>query len=101
MARQGSTVPTDRELEILHVFWDDGPQTLSQVCTVLRRQRDVATTTVATMLKVMLDKNLVKRKQRQRGSLWSAKVSRTVTSTGMVSKLINHLFDGSAQRLFW
>ena len=99
MARPGSTVPTDRELEILHVLWDDGPQVLSQICAGLRQQREVATTTIATMLKVMLKKKLVVRKQKKRGSIWSAKVSREATSTGMVRKLVERLFDGSAKRL--
>ena len=62
MARPASLHPTDVELEILHVLWADGPSALSTVCDRLREQREVATTTVATMLRVMLDKGLVKRR---------------------------------------
>ena len=56
MARPPSTHPTDGELELLQVLWQAGPCSLGQICTALRRRRPIATTTVATMLKVMLDK---------------------------------------------
>ena len=66
MARSPSDQPTQRELEILAVLWEHGPASLGTVCDALRRQRPLATTTVATMLKVMLDKKLVTRRR----ALW-------------------------------
>jgi predicted transcriptional regulator len=99
MARPPSTHPTDGELELLQVLWQTGPAGLGKICAALRRQRPIATTTVATMLKVMLDKNLVRRKRTAQGYLWSAKASRQNTATGMVRKLVDLVFDGSAQRL--
>jgi predicted transcriptional regulator len=99
MPRPPSTHPTDGELEILRVLWDRGPLALSDVCETLRRQREVATTTVATMLRVMLDKRLVKRKRATRGHQWSAAVSQAAAAKSMVGKLVDGIFDGSAQRL--
>jgi BlaI family transcriptional regulator, penicillinase repressor len=99
MARPPSTHPTDGELEVLQVLWKAGPCGLGQVCTALRRRRPVATTTVATMLKIMLGKKLVHRKRTPQGYLWSAKTSRQRAATGMVRKLLDSVFDGSAQRL--
>lgn len=100
MARPPSTQPTDGELAILGVLWDDGPCELGQVRAGLQgRGRSVAATTVATMLKVMLDKGLVRRAEGPRGYLWSARASRKATSAGLLRKLIDHAFDGSASRL--
>jgi predicted transcriptional regulator len=96
MARPKSTQPTDGELEILKLLWEAGPCELGHVCTELRRQRPVATTTVATMLSVMLEKGLVKRSQGQKGYLWSAKAGRKATTRRLVEKLIERAFDGSA-----
>ena len=59
----------------------------------------MATTTVATMLGVMLDKKLVRRRSGKRGYLWSAAVSRDDTADRLVGKLIDRVFDGSARRL--
>jgi predicted transcriptional regulator len=99
MARPASQHPTDGELEILRVLWDRGPASLSELCEALRRQRDVATTTVATMLRVMLDKGLVRRKPAARGHQWSAAVTQSAAARSMVGKLVDGVFDGSASRL--
>jgi BlaI family transcriptional regulator, penicillinase repressor len=99
MARSASKHPTDVELEILRVLWKRGPSQLGEVCEALRRERDVATTTVATMLRVMLDKGLVQRKPAGRGHLWSAAVTQTAAARSMVGKLVDGVFNGSASRL--
>ncbi|MFL5342041.1 MAG: BlaI/MecI/CopY family transcriptional regulator [Gemmataceae bacterium] len=99
MARPASEQPTDGELEILKVLWASGPAELGQVCAAVRRQRPVAATTVATMLKIMLNKGLVQRSPGPRAHLWSAKVSRKSAAAGLIRKLVDRVFDGSAQRL--
>jgi BlaI family transcriptional regulator, penicillinase repressor len=99
MPRPANPHPTDGELEILRILWSVGPSSLSTVCESLRTEREVATTTVATMLKVMLDKNLVKREGSGRGAMWSAAVTQKSAARGMVRKLVANVFEGSAHRL--
>jgi BlaI family transcriptional regulator, penicillinase repressor len=99
MARPASMHPTDGELEILRILWAEGPASLSDVCTALRQQRDVATTTVATMLRIMREKGLVRRQGTGRGATWTALATHQKTARGMVGKLVDGLFDGSADRL--
>ena len=99
MARNPASEPTPAEFEILMVLWETGPVSLSQLCEQLRLNRPVATTTVATVLTVMLKKGLVVRRRAERGSHWSAKISRQSTAKGMVARLVDRLFGGSAQSL--
>jgi predicted transcriptional regulator len=99
MPRPATRHPTDGELEILRVLWSVGPSSLSTICEQLRAERDVATTTVATMLRVMLDKKLVKREGAGRGALWSAAITQKSAARGMVRKLVEGVFDGSVHRL--
>jgi predicted transcriptional regulator len=99
MARPPSSEPTPAELEILNVLWEAGPLSLSRICESLRENRAVATTTVATVLTVMLRKGLVTRSRVERGSLWSARISRQGTAKGMVAGLVDRLFAGSTQSL--
>lgn len=100
MARPASKHPTDGELEILRILWAKANCTLSEVCDELRATRDVATTTVATMLRVMLDKKLVRRKAAGgRSYQWSAAVSQDKTARGMIGKLVDGVFDGSTTAL--
>ena len=87
MARPPSKQPTDGELEILKILWEAGPAGLGQIHTVLQERRGVAITTVATMLKMMLAKELVERGDGPRGYLWKARVSRKATVSGLIGKL--------------
>jgi BlaI family transcriptional regulator, penicillinase repressor len=99
MARPPSAHPTDAELEILKVLWDAGPSELGKVASALNRGRSVATTTVATTLKVMMQKGWVERTQGPRGYLWAALVSQEEATSGLLRKLLDRAFDGSAGRL--
>jgi BlaI family penicillinase repressor len=99
MARPRSSQPTDGEMEILKVLWAIGPAELGRIRAELQKQRPVATTTIATMLKVMLGKKLVKRSDGERGYVWSARASRARTASDLVRKVLDHVFDGSAGRL--
>ncbi len=99
MARPPSSQPTDGELELLMLLWRQGPAELKSLCQAIRRHRPVATTTVATMLKVMLNKGLVTRASGPRGYLWSAGLEKEAVKTGSLKRLIDRLFDGSARAL--
>jgi predicted transcriptional regulator len=101
MSRPKSQQPTDGELEILRILWEIGPAELGQVRSALlsQRDRDIALTTVATMLKVMLDKGLVSRARGERSWVWSAKLSRRSTTRGLIGKILSNVFEGSASKL--
>lgn len=99
MPRSRTPHPTDGELEILQILWERGPSPLGEVRAALRKRREVAATTVATMLKVMLDKKLVRRARGSQGYQWSAAVSRDAAAEGLVGKLVDRVFAGSAGRL--
>jgi predicted transcriptional regulator len=99
MPRPASTQPTDGELEILRALWAAGPSSLSALCEALRQEREVAATTVATMLRVMSDKGRVKRAGSGRGATWSAAVSQERTEQNMVQRMVDRVFDGAADRL--
>ena len=99
MARPPSTQPTDAELEILKVLWERGPTGLGQIHAEIQEGRQVALTTIATTLKTMLAKGLVMRDDGPRGYMWSAAASRRSTASGLLGKVVQHVFDGSARRL--
>ncbi len=99
MARTPSTQPTDGELEILKVLWDHGPAELGPIRTALQEKRAVAATTIATMLKLMREKGLVDRADGPRGYLWSARVSKKAARAGLLGKLLDLAFEGSARGL--
>jgi predicted transcriptional regulator len=99
MARSQAEHPTDVELEILQVLWRSPPLGLGAIWKELRQRRPVAKTTVASMLNIMLQKKLVARGRSPQGYQWSARVSRDSAARGLLGKLLNHLFEGSARQL--
>ncbi len=57
MARPNSEYPTELELQILKVLWDRPPMTVREVREALEQGgRELAHTTVITMLSTMVDK---------------------------------------------
>lgn len=99
MARPPSKQPTDGELEVLKILWKIGPAGLGQIHAAIQDLRPAAMTTVATMLKTMHTKGLVVREEGTRGYAWSAVATEKATASGLVGKLLGHVFDGSARRL--
>ena len=99
MARTPGTQPTDGELEILNVLWSAGRSDLGTLRAILQQKRPVATTTIATMLNLMRDKGLVERADGPRGYVWSAKVTRKAARAGLIGRLVDLAFEGSARGL--
>lgn len=100
MPRPPSTQPTDGELEILNVLWDLGPSELGMIRNALLARRPVAASTVATMLRVMADKSLVERTEGPRSApIWTARISRQTARSGLIKRVMDRVFDGSARGL--
>jgi BlaI family transcriptional regulator, penicillinase repressor len=99
MARTPGTQPTDGELEILNVLWSAGRADLGTIRAAVQQKRQVASTTIATMLKLMRDKGLVDRADGPRGYVWSAKITRQAARAGLIGRLIDLAFEGSARGL--
>jgi predicted transcriptional regulator len=73
---------------------------LSEIAAELARVGDaLANTTIATTLKVMSEKKLVRRTKDKGNVVWKAAVTREKASSGSVDRLLDRLFDGSASKL--
>ncbi|HTT61914.1 MAG TPA: BlaI/MecI/CopY family transcriptional regulator [Bryobacteraceae bacterium] len=99
MARNDPPRPTDAELEILRVLWEQGPSTVRQVHTTLERQREIGYTTVLKFMQIMAAKGLVERDETARAHVYQAKVAREQTQRQLVGHLLDRAFGGSAAKL--
>ena len=97
MPRRKSEQMTPLELEIMQVLWETGPATVQQVQKEL--QRELAYTTVQTMLTVLHRKQKVKRTLKDKAYIYKAAVSRTKFTGHAVREFIDRLFGGSAEGL--
>ena len=99
MARVSSEYPTELELQILKVLWDAEPMTVREVRGVLASGgRDLAHTTVITMLSTMVDKCQIEKLEPLQGKAFrfSPLIQRDEVSKGMLGDLVERVFDGSA-----
>ena len=88
---------TPLELEIMQVLWETGP---ANVQTVQRRlERELAYTTVQTMLSVLQRKNKVRRTLKGKAHFYRPAVSRSQFAGHAIGDLIDRLFGGSAEGL--
>ena len=97
MARSKSENLTPLELEIMHVLWAEGPANVQAVQQHL--QRDLAYTTVQTMLNILHRKGKVKRTLKDRAYLYKPVVSRSQVVGQHMSDIVDRLFGGSAESL--
>jgi predicted transcriptional regulator len=88
---------TPLELEIMQVLWDSGPATVQTVQKQLKRQ--LAYTTVQTMLTVLHRKQKVKRTLKDKAYIYRPAVSRTKFTGHAVREFIDRVFGGSAEGL--
>ncbi len=99
MARPRHEHPTPAELEVLQVVWGHGPCSVRQVMTILNERRPRAYTSVMSLMNVMAEKGLLRRKRKGRAFIYDARVSEDGTQSQILKDLLNRVFDGSASVL--
>ena len=91
--------PTDSELEILQVLWENGPSPVRLVNDELAEKRDVGYTTTLKLLQIMHEKGLVVRNTDARSHIYEAAIERDATQRNLLGTFVNNVFSGSAMDL--
>ena len=99
MARPRSRYPTELELAILHVLWEQGPQGGREIRQALAPSRRLAYTSVMTMLNIMTDKGHLSRAYQDGRYVYRTRIGRKATTRRMLRDLVERAFDGSAVSL--
>ena len=89
---------TPLELEIMNVLWETGPSNVQTVQGHIKG-RDLAYTTVQTMLNVLHRKGKVKRQLKDRAYIYRPVLSRQKAMTQAVGDMLDRFFGGSADSL--
>ncbi|MGL5098290.1 MAG: BlaI/MecI/CopY family transcriptional regulator [Planctomycetia bacterium] len=100
MARPKAKELTERELEVMHVFWDRGESTAADVRDALEaRGRGLAYTTVATLVRILLDKQSLTQTGDDRPFKFTAARSYEDVSRSLLGDLVEKVFGGSRTKL--
>lgn len=85
----------DLQLKIMQVLWSRSEATVSDVHRALSKETDFAYTTVATMLRKMEERGLVKHRLEGRSFIYKAGVAADEVTRSMADHLVDRLFEGS------
>ena len=96
MARPASKHPTELELEILKILWREGPLPIKTVRDALVGFRDLAYTSVTTIMNIMVGKRYLSRRKQGAGYVYRPLVSQKATTGRMLKDMVERAFDGSA-----
>jgi predicted transcriptional regulator len=100
MARKRSQEQlTPLELELMKILWETGPATVQTVQARLAPERDLAYTTVQTMLNVLHKKGKVRRTLKERAYLYRPALTRAKAMRNAVGDIVDRMFGGSAEGL--
>ena len=100
MARPKAKELTERELEVMHVFWDRGESTAADVRDALEAQgRDLAYTTVATLVRILLDKEFLMQTNEERPFKFVPARTYEEVSRSLLGELVQKVFGGSRTQL--
>lgn len=96
MARPASRYPTELELQILKVLWQESPLLAREVQGVLAEDgRELAKTSVITTLNTMVEKNYLKRKKQGNTYLFSSQITEEEVGDRVLGDVVDRVFDGS------
>lgn len=99
MTRQKSNRLTDLELEVMHVVWQLGGGTVRQVYEVLLERRQIAYTTVMTMMNILEEKEYLQRRKQGRAYVYEPIQPKGEVISFMVDDFVSRVFGGSARPL--
>jgi BlaI family transcriptional regulator, penicillinase repressor len=102
MARPRARELTERELDVMRVFWDRGsePATAAEIRDRLAASgQDLAYTTVATLIRILVEKGFVRQVHDQRPYRFEACRSFEEVSGSLLGDLMERVFGGSREKL--
>ncbi|MEZ4888330.1 MAG: BlaI/MecI/CopY family transcriptional regulator [Chitinophagales bacterium] len=96
--------PTEAELEILQILWEQGACTVRQVNDLLNDKRpndkkEIGYTTTLKIMQLMNEKDLVVRDDSSRTHIYQANVSEKVAQNSLLERFLDTTFKGSAMKL--
>ena len=100
MARPRSEYPTELELQILKVLWNEAAMSVQQVREALAKtpfSRQLTHSSVITVLNIMVRKRYLKRTERSRAFYFQPVMTEQQVNRGMLGDLVDRVFDGSAK----
>ncbi|RAU84361.1 BlaI/MecI/CopY family transcriptional regulator [Pontibacter arcticus] len=91
--------PTEAELEILQVLWQNGPSTVRFVHDKLSETKDAGYTTTLKLMQIMAEKKMLEADKANRSHVFRPLLKEEATQKQLLDRFLDSTFRGSASRL--
>jgi predicted transcriptional regulator len=94
-----SKLLTETELELMNILWKLGEGSVNDVLADLPKERDLAYTSVSTILRILEQKKIVSSRKEGRGHIYLPLIKKEAYETTSLQHLVNKVFDGEPSTL--
>ena len=92
---QKSKMLTDVELELMNILWRIGEGSVAGVMAELPEERDLAYTSVSTILRILEQKKILKTRKEGRGHIYIPLLSKSDYEEKTVRHVVENVFEGA------
>lgn len=86
---------TATELELMNILWNLGSGTVRDVMADLPKDRDLAYTSVSTIIRILEQKGMLESRKEGKAHIYSPKMEKGQYEKKETSSLVKNLFGGS------
>jgi predicted transcriptional regulator len=90
---------TETELELMTILWKLEQGTVADVIDQLPKERDLAYTSVSTILRILEQKNILKTRKEGRGHVYIPRIKKSEYEAKTVKHVVDRVFDGTPMAL--
>jgi predicted transcriptional regulator len=86
---------TETELQLMTILWKLGEGSVARVMENLPKERDLAYTSVSTILRILEQKGVLKTRKEGRGHIYIPLVKKADYEAKTVKHVVDRVFDGT------
>jgi predicted transcriptional regulator len=86
---------TETELELMTILWRLGEGTVNDVIAHLPKERNLAYTSVSTILRILEQKEILHTRKEGRGHIYTPQIVKTEYEAKTVKHVVDRVFDGT------
>jgi len=91
--------PTESELEILNILWQEKGATVRKVNEIMSATRQTGYTTTLKLMQIMTEKGLLTRQESGRSHIYFPAVKKEETRQILLDKVLDSVFNGSVSQM--
>ena len=99
MSKKQERMLTETELELISILWRLGEGSVNDVIELLPKDRDLAYTSVSTILRILEQKKFLKTRKEGRGHVYIPILKKEDYEERTVRHVVEHVFDGTPMAL--